>query len=202
MDLILPDPELVLAFALTSVAVELTPGPNMTWLAILSLQRGQRAGLTAVAGVALGLAIVGLAAGLGLTIAASPVLYQALRWAGFVFILYLAWDAWKSADTLGAEDAADVSKHFQRGVLTNLLNPKAAAFYLVVMPGFMQGGTWQEIALLTTIYVAIATGIHAGIVVMADRARGILTNSDRARPIAKGLALGLVGVAVWILLKT
>lgn len=204
MDLNLPDAGQVLAFALTSIAVELTPGPNMAWLAILSLQKGRKAGLSAVAGVALGLAVVGLAAGLGLAslIAASPAIYQALRWAGVLFILYLAWDAWVSAETLGRDDGGDFGKHFQRGLLTNLLNPKAAAFFLVVMPGFLLVGNWQEILLLTAIYVAVATAIHAGIVLLADRARGVLTSPDLARPIAKGLALGLVGVAVWILLKT
>lgn len=200
MDLSAP----LLAFALTSIAVELTPGPNMVWLAILSLQKGRKAGLLAVAGVALGLTVVGLAAGLGLAsvILASPGLYQGLRWAGVLFLLYLAWDAWVSADDLNADEGTEVGQYFQRGLLTNLLNPKAAAFYLVVMPGFMTLGHWQEIATLTAIYVLIATVIHAGIVLVADRARGFLTTPASARPIAKGLALGLVGVAVWMLLKT
>jgi threonine/homoserine/homoserine lactone efflux protein len=54
------------AFILLSLAVEITPGPNMAYLAVTSIDRGRRAGLVVVAGVALGLALVGLASALGL----------------------------------------------------------------------------------------------------------------------------------------
>lgn len=58
--------ETIAAFALTSLVIELTPGPNMAWLALLSVERGRIAGLAATAGVALGLLLLGLAAGFGL----------------------------------------------------------------------------------------------------------------------------------------
>jgi threonine/homoserine/homoserine lactone efflux protein len=68
-----------LGFALTSLLIELTPGPNMTYLALVGVQAGRRAGYAAVAGVALGLEVIGLATALGLSavIAASPLLYAA-----------------------------------------------------------------------------------------------------------------------------
>ena len=59
-------PPAILAFALTCAIVELTPGPNMGYLATLSVSHGARVGLAAVAGVALGLAVYGLVAALGL----------------------------------------------------------------------------------------------------------------------------------------
>src|SRR3954447_6250557 len=86
-------PASLLVFALTCAIVEITPGPNMAWLAALSLSRGWRIGLAAVAGVALGLSAYGIAAALGVAavIENSAFLYEALRWGGVAYLLWLAW---------------------------------------------------------------------------------------------------------------
>ncbi len=72
----------LLSFIVTSILVELTPGPNMVYLAILSLSEGWAVGYAATLGVALGLIIVGMASAFGLAavVAKSPVLYQILRY--------------------------------------------------------------------------------------------------------------------------
>jgi threonine/homoserine/homoserine lactone efflux protein len=69
----------------------------MAYLAVLGASIGRRAGFAATLGVALGLLIVGLAAALGLAavIANSRVLYEALRWAGVLYLFWLAWEAWR-----------------------------------------------------------------------------------------------------------
>ena len=87
-------------FLLTAILIELTPGPNMAWLALLGASRGRIAALGAVAGIALGLAIAGAAAAFGVSalIGKTPWVFQALRWAGALYLLYLAWDAWQQAD--------------------------------------------------------------------------------------------------------
>src|SRR3954451_2344256 len=97
----------LLAFAATCVIIEITPGPNMAWLAALSLSRGWRIGLAAVAGVALGLVVYGIAAALGLAaiIENSPVLYEALRWGGVLYLLWLAWEAWATAEDITPDEA-------------------------------------------------------------------------------------------------
>ena len=86
----------LLAFALTCFVIEITPGPNMAYLAALSLSQGVRAGIAAVAGIALGLSVYGVAASLGLSavIDNSAFLYETLRWGGVAYLLWLAWDAW------------------------------------------------------------------------------------------------------------
>src|SRR5262245_32737332 len=87
----------LLAFAGTCLVVELTPGPNMAYLAVLSADKGRRAGFAAVAGIAVGLLIVGVGAALGLAalVASSRWLYEILRWCGAFYLLWLAWDAWR-----------------------------------------------------------------------------------------------------------
>lgn len=124
------------AFALTSLLIECTPGPNMAYLAILSSTSGRRAGFAAVGGIALGLLIVGLAAALGLAavISSSRLDYEMLRWAGFAYLLWLAWDGWQKVDveTSPVRTASEEggTTFFVRGLITNLLNPKAAVFDL------------------------------------------------------------------------
>jgi threonine/homoserine/homoserine lactone efflux protein len=78
----------------------MTPGPNMAYLAVLDASRSRIAGLAAVLGVALGLALLGIAVGLG---AGSPILnnrlvYEGLRWAGALYLCWLAYDSWKAGD--------------------------------------------------------------------------------------------------------
>src|SRR5689334_24691234 len=96
----------LLAFALTCLIVEITPGPNMAYLAALSLSRGAAMGLAAVAGVALGLSVYGVAAAFGVAaiIENSPILYEALRWAGVLYLLWLAWEAWSTADDIAPDE--------------------------------------------------------------------------------------------------
>src|SRR3954464_11122740 len=87
----------------------MTPGPNMAWLAALSLARGWPMGLAAVAGVALGLSVYGIAAvrRVAAVIENSPVLYQALRWGGVESLLWLAWDAWSIGVEVAGSDIVD-----------------------------------------------------------------------------------------------
>ncbi len=194
-------------FALTSLLIELTPGPNMMYLALLSASEGRRAGYAAVAGVAFGLATIGAAAALGVSefILATPTVYQAVRWAGVAYLLWLAWDGWRGAGS--ADDAAapgsTAGVYFRRGLITNLLNPKAAMFYVTVLPGFLpKAATALDAITLSAVYVAVATLIHAGIVTAAGFAQRFLQDDARAQQVRRGLALGLVGVAVWVVIKT
>lgn len=204
-------PSTLLAFALICAIIEITPGPNMAWLAALSLSRGWRIGLTAVAGVALGLSAYGIAAALGVAaiIGNSTYLYEALRWGGVAYLLWLAWDAWSTADDV-APDRAVVDDHerasaFRRGLITNLLNPKAAVFYVAMLPDFVNVGAGRIVAqtlTLSAIYVVIATLIHAGIVMSAAQLRTIIVDPAKIRRIRRGLALALAAIAIWFAFST
>lgn len=196
-----PPSATLLSFALTSFIIELTPGPNMAYLAMVAAGEGRRPGFATVAGVALGLALLGLAAAAGLSelIGRSPVLYQALRWAGVLFLLYLAYDAWRDgAPEAGPRDRSSLF-YFRRGLVTNLLNPKAGLFYVTVLPTFVDPGRplmAQNIALVI-LYVAVATVIHAAIVALAGALEPVLTDVGRERRARRVMALLLAGVALW-----
>jgi threonine/homoserine/homoserine lactone efflux protein len=201
----------LLAFALTCVIIEITPGPNMTYLAALSLSNGMRTGYAAVAGIALGLMTYGIIAALGLAalIDNSPLLYGLLRWSGVAYLLWLAWESWGS-EREAAPQAVDGKDgqpwlSFRRGLITNLLNPKAAVFYVAVLPEFIQvdgGPVVLQTLLLSVIYVAIATSIHSAIVALAGTLQAGVATAERRRTIRRGLALVLVGIAIWFALTT
>src|SRR4051812_42465848 len=159
----------LLVFALTALIIEITPGPNMTYLAALSLSSGMRTGFAAVAGIAIGLATYGIVAALGLAavIDSSPLLYGFLRWGGVAYLLWLAWETW-SSERETSPDATDGPDHepwiaFRRGLITNLLNPKAAVFYIAVLPEFIRSGAdtvMSQTLALSAVYVTVATIIH------------------------------------------
>jgi threonine/homoserine/homoserine lactone efflux protein len=204
-------PPSLLAFALTCAIIEITPGPNMAYLAALSLSRGWRIGLAAIAGVALGLSVYGIAAALGVAaiIESSAWLYQALRWGGVIYLLWLALDAWSSADDIGSEGKPDRDQArtsaFRRGLITNLLNTKAAIFYVAVLPEFLDPGAGRiavQTLTLSAIYVSVATLIHIGIVLSASRLRGLIARPEQVRLVRRVLALALVVIAVWLAWST
>lgn len=201
--------ETLLSFLLTSFVIELTPGPNMAYLAVLSLAHGRWAGFAAAAGVALGLLIVGLGAAFGLAaiIANSQLLYELLRWTGVVYLLWLAYDGWRDATETspGRTDPQDTAgTFFTRGLITNILNPKAAIFYIAVLPTFVvpdRNILGQTVA-LSMIYVAVATTVHVIIVSLAATARGYLEDASAMRPVRRILSMALAAVAIWFAVST
>ncbi len=195
-----------LEFALTSLLIELTPGPNMTYLALVGIQAGRRNGYKAVAGVAIGLTVVGLATALGLSaiITASAVLYAIMRWGGVAYLLYLAWDAWHDGTRADNMPIGDDPRFFLRGLVTNLLNPKAAVFYIAILPTFLDPSLdlARQAILLSAIYVLVATVIHATIVTLASLLRPVLTNTRVMATTRKVFAAALGAVALWIAWST
>lgn len=203
------DPTVVLPFLAAVALMELTPGPNMGWLAIVSLSQDRTAGLAAVAGITLGLTLWMVAAAFGLTevVLLWPALYQTIRWAGVGFLLWLAWDAWRS--TGDGADAAPIETRrralFRRGLIGNLLNPKAALLYVVLLPGFIrpaQGPLLAQALTLGSLHVVVSVIVHSVIVLTAARAGGALLTRAQGPRMRAAMALGLVAVAVWTAWET
>ncbi len=199
------DSATLLAFFLTSLAIELTPGPNMAYLALVGVSRGRRDGFMAVLGVALGLALL-VGIGLGSLVLENRFIYQTLRWAGAAYLVWLAYDGWREAQQ--EADATDLPDravtYFRRGLVTNLLNPKAALFFIAVLPGFVapERPVLGQTTVLVAVYVAAATLIHAVIVLLAATLQPIFAQPRLRRGAALVFAVALVGVALWLLLKT
>ncbi len=186
--------------------IELTPGPNMAWLAGLSATEGRRIGMAAVAGVAVGLLANGVLAALGLAalLQAAPQLWDALRYAGAAMMIWLAVSTWRGAESNARAVQPDSLgvRAFKTGAMINLLNPKAYIFFVVVAPQFMHGEPLSigNALLLAVISASIATAIHLAIVLIGSRAHVWLSDPSRTKTVRRIFALIMLAVALSFLL--
>jgi threonine/homoserine/homoserine lactone efflux protein len=137
-------------FAFTVLVLNATPGVDMMLTTTRTLQHGVRAGLVTAAGICAGCIVHTLAAAFGLAalLAASAAAFTLIKWAGAVYLAWLAIgmlrQAWqKPADQAVVEPAASsgsAAEWFRTGLLTNALNPKVALFFLALLPQFIDAG--------------------------------------------------------------
>src|SRR5882762_1565372 len=166
----------LLAFSFVALGMALTPGPNMIYLVSRSICQGRVAGLISLGGVALGFVVYMLCAALGITalLLAVPYAYDALRFAGAGYLLWLAWQAVKP----GGRSPFQVKKLavdsprklFAMGFVTNLLNPKIAMLYLALLPQFIDptvGSVLTQSLALGAIQTVISVGVNAMIALAA-----------------------------------
>jgi threonine/homoserine/homoserine lactone efflux protein len=198
----------LIPFFVASLAIELTPGPNMAYLALVGAQKGRVTGFYATAGVALGLLVIGVLAALGVAVfvAQNRFLYEMLRWGGVMYLFWLAYDSWREAQLPPDTDAANGQNwnYFGRGLITNLLNPKAFLFYLAVLPNFTNPATmfWPQAILLTFVYVGAATLVHLSIVFGAGSVSHYFAKESFRRVLGGVFAALLIAVAMWLATKS
>ena len=154
----------------------LTPGPNMMYLISRSITQGPAAGIVSLGGVALGFVFYMLCAAFGITalLFAIPYAYDALRFAGAAYLLWLAWQAvrpgGRSPFQVKAMKVDGPRKLFAMGFLTNLLNPKIAMLYLALLPQFIDpagGSVLTQSLALGSIQIVISVSVNAMIALAA-----------------------------------
>jgi threonine/homoserine/homoserine lactone efflux protein len=174
--IIMPDISTLFAFALVALTMALIPGPNMLYLISRSICQGRVAGLTSLAGVAVGFLPYMFAAAFGITALFSvvPLAYDALRLAGVAYLLYLAWQALKpggrSPFQVRELQADKPRKLFVMGFMTNLFNPKAAMLYLSLLPQFahpQNGSILTQSLALGFLQIAVSVAINGIIAISA-----------------------------------
>ena len=167
-------------FAGACIALAITPGPNQVYLVSRTLVQGRAAGLVSLAGTSSGLAAHIAAAALGLSaiLAAVPAAYEAVRWAGAAYLLFVAWQTWKAPDAAPAASAAlpavPAGTLYRDGALTGILNPKVALFQLAFFPQFLDpahGSVLAQGALLGLTQLAIVAGYDALLIAAAGSVR-------------------------------
>jgi len=197
----MPDASHLLAFALVALGLVLTPGPNMIYLVSRSISQGRAAGLVSLAGVGLGFIVYMLCAAFGITalVFAVPYAYDALRIGGALYLLYLAWQALRPGGRSPfqlRELAADrPHRLFAMGLLTNLLNPKAAMLYLSLLPQFIvpgRGSVLGQSLALGFAQIAISLTVNALIVLAAGSIAGVLGG----RPLWQALQRWMMGTVL------
>jgi threonine/homoserine/homoserine lactone efflux protein len=191
----------VLAFGGIALAMVLTPGPNMVYLISRSVSQGRAAGLISLAGVALGFVLYMLCAAFGITalVLAIPYAYDVVRFAGALYLLWLAWQAirpgGRSPLQVQALPKDSPGKLFLMGFLTNVLNPKVAVLYLSLLPQFIEpanGSVLKQALVLGTIQIGISVAVNALIAVSAASIALILTR----RPVFASVQRWLMGTVL------
>ena len=166
----MPHSSALIGFALLSLGLVLTPGPNMIYLISRSITQGSAAGIVSLGGVALGFVFYMLCAAFGITalLFAVPYAYDALRFAGAAYLLWMAWQAVKpnGRSPFQVKKLAIDSPHklFVMGLVTNLLNPKIAMLYLALLPQFIDpasGSVLVQSLVLGAIQICISVSVNA-----------------------------------------
>ena len=133
-------------FVVTGLVLNATPGVDMAYTVTRTLQHGGRGGVAAALGISAGCTVHALAAALGLAalLAASAWAFAVIKWAGALYLLWLAWGmaraAWRPgqpAAVIALPASTPLSRIFVQGFLTNVLNPKVALFFMALLPQFI-----------------------------------------------------------------
>lgn len=184
----MPTSTTFLAFGLVVFGMALTPGPNMIYLVSRSISQGRVAGLISLGGVALGYVFYMLCAAFGITalMFAVPYAYDALRLAGALYLLHLAWQAIKpggrSPFQVRELPQDSPRRLFAMGLVTNLLNPKLAMIYVSLLPQFItpqQGSVLSQSLLLGGLQIVNGVAVNAVIVMIAGSLAAFLARRPR-----------------------
>ncbi len=199
----------IITFIIACILIEATPGPNMGYLAIISAQKGRKVGFATVLGIFSGLLSMGILAvlGVGTLIANSEVAYQTLRVLGIGYMFFLAYDGWRGEaieDNMDTPLSQSYRRYFMRGFITNILNPKAAIFFVTLLPTFIVTNEKFHFyyIMLTVIFVMIATLIHMLIVILSSQMQSFLNHSRREKYVRRALSILLAFIAVWFAWST
>jgi len=198
--------EIYLTYVVACAVITLIPGPTVTVIVANSLAHGTRAGLLNVAGTQLGLGLMMaiLVVGLSSIIAAMGWLFDWLRIAGAVYLVYLGWKLIRSPEALA--DASKVTTprggFFLQGFLVLMANPKALFWFGAFIPQFIdpKGNYVAQIALLGVTAMVVAVFSDGAYAVLTGRAGAFLTKK-KVRLVSRLSGCFLIGGGVWLALS-
>jgi threonine/homoserine/homoserine lactone efflux protein len=208
----MPELSSLIAFILICLGLVLTPGPNMIYLISRSISQGPKAGMVSLAGVGVGFLAYMLCTAFGITglIMAVPYAYDVLRYGGAMYLLYLAWQALKP----GGRSPFHVKELprdgnvqlFLMGLMTNLLNPKVAMFYLALLPQFISldsgASVLSQSLILGACQIIVSLTVNAMIALAAGSIALFLTERPTWAMIQKWLmGTVLCGLAVKMMVE-
>ena len=181
------DPTLVGAFVLTGLALNFTPGPDMLFVLASGTRHGRGGGIRAALGIGAGSCVHTVAAAMGLSalLASSAALFTGVKLAGAAYLVVIGLRSLLARSTAAAEPklpgAAPDGNIFRRAMLTNILNPKVALFFLALVPQFVspsRGHVALQFLLLGLVFNTTGTLVNAIVGVSAAAISGRLA----ARP--------------------
>jgi threonine/homoserine/homoserine lactone efflux protein len=198
----MPAPETLALFALAAIALIAIPGPNMIYIATRSMAEGRHAGVQSALGLLTGTAInvAAAAAGLSAVIASSAAAYDALRYAGAAYLVYLGVKALRAR--AAAVERPSGGSAYRQAIVVQLLNPKVTLFFLAFLPQFVdpdRGPVATQVLVFGAILGALGFAMDCGYAFAASSAARRLTRFRHGNRvtgvvyIALGAAAALTG---------
>jgi threonine/homoserine/homoserine lactone efflux protein len=158
------------AFLLTALVIVATPGTGALFTIAAGLTRGTRASLLAAFACTLGTVphLVAAITGLAAVLHASGVAFEAVKYAGVAYLLWMAWSTWRDTGALRVEDAPRPGSRrsvIWSGITVNLLNPKLTIFFFAFLPQFVPAGSagaTGQMLVLSGVFMLMTFVVFAG----------------------------------------
>jgi len=193
-------------FTATALAIAISPGPGILYVAARTLAGGRSEGLASSFGTGLGglVHVAAGAVGVSALVMASAEAFTLLKLAGAVYLVWLGIKAIREARRPfeATPVTTGTARAFREGILVEALNPKTAAFFLAFLPQFVDpsaGPVWLQFLLLGLISVTLNTAVDVVVALLASRARSIAVGRPallrRLRTAAGGL-IATLGLAL------
>lgn len=135
----------LLYFISASILLTLAPGPDLIFVISQSVSRHWKAGVATALGLCSGLIVHTsfVALGAAVFLQTNPIAFEILKYAGALYLLYLALRVFQSNDqiAIGKADRSELSRLYRKGIVMNLLNPKVTLFFLAFLPQFIPSNT-------------------------------------------------------------
>lgn len=201
--------ETILAFFGAALILAFVPGPDNIFVLTNSAIRGRSAGLTVVLGLCTGLLVHTLAVALGVAalFQTSQVAFNILKYAGAIYLIYLAWMAFRAkpeAIDREVDGGKSFREYYLRGVIMNVTNPKVSIFFLTLLPQFVNqdaGRVTLQMIALGGLFI-LATILAFGLIAISAATVGSkLINSATAQNVMNKVA-GVVYLALALRLAT
>ena len=203
LPVVFPDSGTVWVFCLAAVVLLVTPGPSVLYVVVQGAEQGRRVGLASVLGIHLGTLVHVAAATVGLSalIVASSLAFNAVKFAGAVYLIFIGVRKLLGRDEPRLEPGrqkVSYRRAFMRGAVVNVLNPKTALFFLALLPQFIdtdRGGVWSQALLLGLVFVALGLVTDSLYALAAGTVGGFLRRRRQAMRYGSGLVFVGLGAA-------
>jgi threonine/homoserine/homoserine lactone efflux protein len=196
--------QLFTAFLLITLVLFLIPGPIVTLVIATSVSKGMRAGLITVAGTSCGTAVLlaVIALGLGWILSHALSWFEALRWVGACYLIWLGIQAWRGAAGAAMLPPSD-RVQFGRGFLVALSNPKTIAFFTAFLPQFIDPDlpVARQLAAMCVVSVLLGAVSDSGWAILAGLGRIWFMQPARAKLLGRLCGLTLIGGGIWLSLS-
>lgn len=195
-------------FALTVTPLIFTPGPDMLFILSQVMGKNAKAGMMATVGVCSGYLVHSILVALGIAaiIVSFPLLFDAIRWLGIAYLLYLAANLLKSVFSkkqINIEKKSTANP-IKKGFFTALLNPKGMLIYFAILPQFINksGDTVSQGLILSCIFIGLIFVVYCSLSIAFAKLTQKAQIDERRQKIIDGTSGGLLAAAAaWLMIN-